>query len=263
MSIINIFDLSHKVAIVTGGYGHLGTSISEALAEAGADVYIVGKNKEKCIEIANLIQKSVNSKITGLELDISSTKSIEDCFNQIIEKSSKIDILVNNASYAISEKLEDMTSENWQQGIEGTINGVFRCTKAVLSYMKNNNSGSIINISSMYGIVSPDPSIYLKNNFNNSPSYGSGKAGIIQFSRYCACYLAKNGIRVNTISPGPFPNTDVQKNQDFISELEKKTPMGRIGKPHEIKGAIVFLASNASSYVTGQNISVDGGWTAW
>ena len=156
-----------------------------------------------------------------------------------------------------------MTVEDWQYGIEGTINGVFRCTKAVLPIMKKNNSGSIINISSMYGIVSPDPSIYENNNFNNPPSYGAGKAAIIQFTRYSACYLSKNGIRVNAISPGPFPNQDVQKNHDFISKLEKKTPIGRIGHPNEIKGAIVFLASNASSYVTGENIHVDGGWTSW
>ena len=263
MGIHNLFDLSHKVAVVTGGYGHLGTSISEALAEAGADVYIVGKNLEKCINVANSIQKSVKTKITGLELDISSSDSIQNCFNKIIEQSHQIDILVNNASYAKYEKLEDTTTEDWQQGIEGTINGVFRCTKAILPIMEKNNSGSIINISSMYGIVSPDPNIYENNNFDNPPSYGAGKAAIIQFTRYSACHLAKRGIRVNSISPGPFPNLNVQKNQDFISKLEKKTPIGRIGQPHEMKGVIVFLASNASSYVTGENIHVDGGWTAW
>jgi gluconate 5-dehydrogenase len=129
--------------------------------------------------------------------------------------------------------------------------------------MRKNHYGVIINISSMYGIVSPDSRIYGDSGYNNPPDYGAGKAAIIQFTRYSACHLACDGIRVNTISPGPFPGAEVQQNKTFMSNLENRVPLGRIGRPDDLKGAVVFLASNASSYVTGQNIVVDGGWTVW
>ena len=115
----------------------------------------------------------------------------------------------------------------------------------------------------MYGKVSPDPSIYEESGFNSLPSYGAGKAAIIQYTKFLACHLAKKRIRVNSVSPGPFPQEDVQKNVEFINRLKKKIPMGRIGLPDELKGIMIFLASDASSYITGENILVDGGWTAW
>ena len=115
----------------------------------------------------------------------------------------------------------------------------------------------------MYGKVSPDPSIYEDSLLNSLPNYGAGKAAVIQYTRFLACHLAKKRIRVNSVSPGPFPQEEVQQNIEFINRLKKKIPMGRIGLPHELKGVIVFLASNASSFITGENILVDGGWTAW
>jgi len=115
----------------------------------------------------------------------------------------------------------------------------------------------------MYGVVSPDPRIYGDSGYDNPPNYGAGKAAIIQFTRYAACHLAAKGIRVNAISPGPFPNPKVQENKWFISNLKNKVPLGRIGQPGDLKGAVVFLASEGSSYITGQNIVVDGGWTVW
>jgi gluconate 5-dehydrogenase len=129
--------------------------------------------------------------------------------------------------------------------------------------MKRQNAGSIINIASMYGIVSPNPALYRGTEFFNPANYGSGKAAIIQFSRYTACFFAKYGIRVNAISPGAFPNQKVQKDQIFLERLCEKVPLGRIGQPEELKGAVVFLASRAASYITGINLVVDGGWTAW
>ena len=115
----------------------------------------------------------------------------------------------------------------------------------------------------MYGSVSPDPSMYGESGFDNPPNYGAGKAAIIQFTRYAACHLSPFGIRVNSISPGPFPNETVQENVSFISKLNEKVPLKRFGKPEELKGAVILLASNAASYITGANIPVDGGWTAW
>ena len=178
------------------------------------------------------------------------------------KKFGRIDILVNNAFFCPWILLEEVSEKQWLEGLDGTINGVFRCTQAVIPYMKK-RGGSIINIASMYGIVSPDPRIYGNSGQNNPPGYGAGKAAIIQFSKYTACHLAGKNIRVNSISPGAFPNRNIQKNKKFISNLKNKIPLGRIGQPDEIQGAVVFLASDASSYVTGQNVVVDGGWTAW
>jgi len=263
MKIQDLFNLKNNVAIVTGGTGYLGYSMSEALAEAGADVYLTGRDIKKCEKMANQLQKNVNGKIKGMLLNITSTSSIKRCFNQIVKKSKKIDILVNNAVDVPEGKLESISEKQWKDGIDGTINAVFRCTQAIIPFMKKRKTGSIINISSMYGEVSPDPSIYENTPFNNPPNYSVGKAAINQFSRYSAIYLAKYGIRVNTISPGAFPKPSIQKNRKFLSNLERKTPLGRIGQPHELKGVVVFLSSRASSYVTGENIHVDGGWTAW
>jgi len=226
-------------------------------------VYIAGRNETKCQEAAKRLQEHTGVKVRGIYIDISSMETINKCFHNILEGMDKIDILVNNAAFSSGGKLGEMTENDWIKGIDGTINGVFRTTEAVIPIMDKNKAGSIINIASMYGIVSPNPSIYGNSGYDNPPNYGAGKAAIIQFTRYSACHLAKNGIRVNAISPGPFPNSEVQENKIFIFNLEKKVPLGRIGKPHELKGVIVFLASEASSYITGENININGGWTAW
>jgi len=259
-----LFDLQSSIAVVTGGAGHLGYAISEALAEAGAEVYIASRNAARCREVARKIEADTGaSSVNGITVDIRSTESIKQCFAQIAAQSGRIDILVNNASFGASGAVETMTEDEWLTGIDGTVNGVFRCIQAIVPVMAGSEFSSIINIASMYGMVSPDPSIYGDTGYDNPPNYGAGKAAIIQFTRYAACHLAAKGIRVNTISPGPFPNPEIQKSTQFISNLVKRVPLGRIGQPYEIKGAVVFLASRASTYVTGVNIPVDGGWTAW
>jgi NAD(P)-dependent dehydrogenase (short-subunit alcohol dehydrogenase family) len=130
--------------------------------------------------------------------------------------------------------------------------------------MKEQQKGSIVNIASMYGVVAPDPELYQGDvSLNNPANYGAGKAAIIQFTKYTAAYYAKYGIRANSISPGSFPNPKVQQNASFIKRLSAKSMLGRVGQPQELQGVVILLASDASSYITGQNICVDGGWTAW
>jgi len=265
MNIINQFKLNNKIAIVTGGYSYLGKYFSEALLEAGATVIIAGRDLGKCKNTVKEI-KGKNSECFAeyLEIDISNTDSIKKCFKNVYMKFKRIDILVNNAVYSKSNTLEDMRDEEWNYGIDGALSSVFRCVREIIPYMKKNLSGSIINISSMYGMVPPDLRIYKYSPSQiNPPSYGAAKSGVIQLTKYSAVSLAKYGIRVNCISPGPFPSDNVQKNEKFISQLSNKVPIGRIGKPEELKGALIFLASDASSYVTGQNLVVDGGWTIW
>jgi len=263
MTLIKMFSLKGKTAIVTGGAGHLGIAFSEALAEAGANVVIASRNKNKCMELAERLRNEYDINTIGMEIDVSSLDSINKCWEEVDLKTGSIDILVNNATYGASGSIETLSEDDWAKGIDGTINNVFRCTKAVIPYMKQQKSGTIINISSMYGNVSPDPGIYGDSGFDSPPNYGAGKSAIVQFTKYCACHLADHGIRVNCISPGPFPNLDVQKDKWFIDSLNSKNPLGRIGQPADLKGVAILLASDASSYITGQNIFVDGGWTVW
>jgi len=265
MNIINQFKLDNKIAIVTGGYSYLGKYFVEALLEAGSTVIITGRDLRKCKNmVKDIREKNSEYLIDYLELDISKSDSIKECFKKIYTKHKRIDILVNNAVYSKSNTLEEMKDEEWNYGIDGTLNSVFRCTREIIPYMKRQKKGNIINISSMYGIVSPDFRIYENNlKYSNPPNYGAAKSGVIQLTKYSAVYLAKYGIRVNCISPGPFPSHDVQKNKEFINRLSNKIPMGRIGKPEELKGALIFLTSKASSYMTGHNLVIDGGWTIW
>lgn len=262
MKSMDLFRLKGKNAIITGGAGHLGTMMSEALAEAMANVVIASRNLDKCKDVALRISKS-NPKIEiiALRLDISNRESIKRCFSEIKERFGRIDILVNNAYYGASNTLEKMSDEEWYLGIDGGLSSVFRCTSEVIPFMKEQGGGVIVNVSSMYGIVSPDPRIYPDMKLANPPNYGVAKAGLIQFTKYCACHLAQYGIRVNAISPRPFPSPKIQKEKRFMKELAAKNPMGRIGQPWELKGPLLFLCSDASSYVTGHNLVVDGGWT--
>ncbi len=265
MVIFDEFKLTGKVAIVTGGYSHLGSAFTEVLAEANANVVIAGRDSKKAELLMNRIgEKLHESSVDFVYMDISSTESIRCAFREVWEKHSKVDILVNNAVYCKHNILENMTDEEWNYCIDGTLNSLFRCIREITPYMKKQKSGSIINISSMYGMISPDFRVYgnCKDQLN-PPNYGAAKAGVIQLTKYCAVWLAKYGIRVNCISPGPFPSHNVQRNKEFIDKLCNKVPLGRIGKPEDLKGALVFLASDASSYVMGHNLVVDGGWTIW
>lgn len=260
MHINELLSLKNKTALVTGGYGHLGNAISEGLAEAGASVFVLGRDRKK-------FDKAFSAK--GLSnvyfqyCDISDSETIKDAFNKVNEQVGKIDILINNAFYSKGQQPEQLTDDEWAYGIDGNLNSVYKCIREVIPFLKV-NGGRIINVSSMYGIVSPDFNIYADSpEFLNPPHYGAAKAGVIQLTRYFACYLGKYNITVNTVTPGPFPSQKVQEDKAFIEQLQKKNPLRRIGKPSDLKGAFVYLASDASSFMTGQNMIIDGGWTAW
>lgn len=260
MGILSKFSLKDKVAVVTGGYGHLGKSMIEALCEAGAQAVVFGRSQAKFKEVFGA---GKHARISFVRVDISSTASIKKGFTTVKKMHGRMDILINNAMYMETNVPEQMTDLEWGRGIDGILNSIFRCIREAVPYLKG-RGGSIINIASMYGIVSPDFRVYAEYpQYFNPPSYGAAKAGAIQLSKYCGVYFAKDNIRVNCISPGPFPSPKVQKAKGFIKELSKRDPMGRIGKPEDLQGTVVFLASPASSYITGQNIIVDGGWTAW
>lgn len=259
---IQTFDLSDKIILITGGYGHLGKATSESLVYHGADVFVLGRHKEKFEQ--EFSDSSINKeKLHFQQCDISDTASINNAFQQIADEKGKIDVLINNAVYLQGQSPETMTDAEWEKGIDGTLNSVFRCIREIIPFFKKNKSGKIINVSSMYGMVSPDFEVYNEfPAFLNPPHYGAAKAGVIQLTKYYAAYLGKENITVNAVTPGPFPSSKVQESVKFIEELSKKTCLKRIGKPEDLAGAFVLLASDAGNFITGQNIVVDGGWTA-
>ncbi|MBK7666189.1 MAG: SDR family oxidoreductase [Sphingobacteriaceae bacterium] len=255
---MSIFNLENKTAIVTGGYGHLGIAMCRALASFGANVIVAAKSADKFNAAFTDEEKK---RIKFVPIDITNDTSIKNCFEAVNKTYGSIDILINNAFVLKSARPENVSREDWNYSMDGLITGLHCCIREVLPFMEEKN-GKIINISSMYGIVSPDFSIYDKfPEFFNSAQYGASKAAIIQLTKYYANYLAERGVRVNCVSPGTFPSKTVQEKKEFISKLENKVPLKRIGQPEDLSGTIVLLASDASSYITGQNISVDGGWT--
>ena len=255
----NYFSLDGKVTLVTGGYGHLGKAMVIGLSQAGATT-LVGARYISKFRQAFSIQPKPN--ISFVKLDISSSNSIKSAFKKVYQEQGSFDVLVNNGFYLRGNSPENMTDKDWKYGLDGTLNSVFRCMREVLPYMKKSGGGKIINIASQYGVTAPDFKIYQnKPQFLNPPHYGTAKAGVIQLTKYYASYLARYNIRVNCISPGAFPSSTVQRDKKFIKILANKIPLGRIGQPEELAGAITFLASDAASYITGHNLIIDGGWT--
>jgi gluconate 5-dehydrogenase len=259
---VQTFSLKDKVIIVTGGYGHLGKAITESLLFHGATVYVLARDEEK-FELAFPISSKDKSNLNFVKGDISSSESIINSFQNVFDKEGKIDVLINNAFYSKGQSPENMTDEEWDFCMDGTLSSVFRATRAIIPYFKKANCGKIINVSSMYGVVAPQFEVYDDfPQFLNPPHYGAAKAGVIQLTKYYASYLGKHNIQVNAVTPGPFPSETVQQFTGFVKALESKTNLNRIGKPEDLAGAFVFLASDAANFITGQNIIVDGGWTS-
>jgi gluconate 5-dehydrogenase len=254
-------NLKNKIVVVTGGYGHLGKAIVESLVLHEACVFVLGRNEQKYYDSFN--NNPLFEKLIFFEqCDIQYTESIKSAFQNINQKKGSIDVLINNAVYSKGQNPETMSDEEWNFGIDGILNSVFRTIREVIPYFKEKMTGKIINVSSMYGIVAPQFDIYEETpEFLNPPHYGAAKAGVIQLTKYYASYLGKYGINVNAISPGPFPSTNVQEKKEFIEELKRKTCLNRIGKREDLQGAFVFLSSDASNFITGHNLVVDGGWT--
>lgn len=260
MNVLESFSLKNRVAIVTGGYGYLGKAFVQSLNEAGAKVIVAGRDEQK---FKDAFPDAAD--IYFYLLDISSTESIKECFEDVNCIYGSIDILVNNAVYLSGQFPEEVTDKDLTYSFDGIMGSTYKCIREVIPYMRKQKSGNIVNIASMYGVVVPDFKVYnddCKSSFN-PPQYGASKAGVIQLTKFFGEYLIGDNIRVNAISPGPFPSPSVQQNQEFVSRLAGKNPSLRIGNPEDLKGALLFLASDASKYVVGQNIQVDGGWTIW
>lgn len=257
------FDLTGRVAWVIGGAGLLGTAVTRALAEHGAQVVISDVRGEHARQHADQLCHD-GLKAEGTQVDAGDERSIIDNLGYVLQRYGQIDIAVNMAYHYVKAPLDTMTVEQWNEGMRVSLTGAFLISREVGRQMAAQGRGSLIHFSSMYGVVSPDPRMYPPTQAVNPVDYGVAKAGILQLVRYQAVQLASRGVRVNAVVPGPFPIPETQgADTQFMKNLRSKVPMGRVGRAEEITGAVVFLASDASSYVTGTQIVVDGGWTAW
>ena len=253
----DIFHLKDKVILVTGGLGLIGRELVKGIHDFGGTVI--------CIDIANVQDVNLGEEYNYLKMDITDEKSIKEGLKAVLDNFGRIDGLVNTAyprtkNYGKLD-MEDMPWDEWTENLKMHLGGYFLISREVAKIMKRLNiKGSIINFGSTYGVVGPDFSIYEGTEMKNPSEYAAIKGGIINLTRYLATYYAKYGIRFNTVSPGGV--FDHQPSA-FVEKYVKRTPLGRMANPGDIVGAVVFLLSDASRYVTGVNLMVDGGWTAW
>ena len=263
-SLNDLLSLKGKNALVIGGSGLLGGEMSYTLAELGANVIVASRDIDKCMEFIKQMSKKFPGNHGAHSVDITSDESINELIKNTKEDfNGELDILINSGWSGNKNTFESISNQDWDHDIEVCLNGVFRTIKAAHPLLKE-SQGVILNIASMYGHVAPDYRIYEGNLFSNPPSYGAAKAGVIQLTKYCASFLSVDKIRVNVLSPGPFPLEGTQKESpEFIERLASKNPVNRIGNPHDLKGATAILCSDAGAYMTGQNICVDGGWSVW
>lgn len=250
-----------KVALVTAGAGPLfGSSISEALAEAGATLITASRSREANLQFAaELRQRGCDAH--GMQFDLADHASIRRLHDEVLARFGRLDVLVNSALARDGHvgRLEEQTPETWLRSAQGDFAGLFLICQLFVADMARQGKGSIINISSIYGVVANDPSLYAGTNMVQPPTYNFVKAGMINYTRYLACYYGKRGVRANCLSPGGYFDNQPEV---FVKRYNERVPAGRMMNHQDLQGAVVFLASDASEYVTGANLMVDGGWTA-
>ena len=279
MNVQTLFDLTGRVALITGGAGFLGRQHASALAEANCKKVILWDISSKALQrAAEELNALYPDKIAIREVNITDPQNVRTAVDEVRKAHGSLEVLVNNAGMTVAQgeekfrkyfdPFESYPLELWEMALQVNLTGTFLVTQALAPLLKVSGKSSVINMASDIGVISPDHRIYRPNPerafegvpFNSPLSYATSKAALIQMTKYWATYWARDGIRSNAISPA-----GVENNQDkkFQRELVDRIPMGRMAKPYELKGAIVYLASDASSFMTGHNLVVDGGRTIW
>ncbi len=276
-NVASAFDLTGQVAIITGGAGFLGMRHAAAIAEAGGRVVLAELSEEHAHAAAARLTEATGVEAMGVRVDVTQKDDVDAMAEAVVERFGQIDILINNAALTVKggstraseyfAPFEDYPLGLWEKALAVNLTGPFLCCQAVGRQMVRQGSGVILNIASDIGNISPDHRIYegvvnphTKEPFNSPIGYATTKAGLINFTRYLATYWATKGIRVNCLSPGGvYDGHDPQ----FVKNVTSLIPLGRMARPDEYKAAVLFLVSSASSYMTGANLIVDGGRTAW
>ena len=262
--VMTLFRLDGRVAMVTGGCQNLGLDMATALGEAGADLAITSRLAEKAEKKSAELAQALKVRVLPVALDVTDEASVEAAFDRVTEEYGRLDVLVNNAGGSQGKRLfESRTRSDWDAIVGKNLTGTWLCSRRAANIMMPQKSGCIINIASISGMVGRDRSVYIgsPDMVPNSTDYSSVTAGIIGMTRDLAAYLGQFGIRANSISPGGFERGQPP---EFIRRYNAQTMLGRMGEDgRDLKGAVVYLASDAAAYVTGHNLAVDGGFTAW
>ena len=265
-SVKELMDLTDRVALVTGGGGHIGNAICEALAELGAGVVVLDRSAEACAETAENLRQTYSIDACGLVVDLSDEQETRAIPDRVVDQFGRLDILVNCAAFVGTSSLpgwatsfDRQTANAWRQAVELNLTAPFVLTQACAERLAASGKGSVINVSSIYGMVGPDVRMYEGTAMNTPAAYGASKGGLLQLTRWLATVMGPH-TRVNSITPG-----GVFRNQDerFVTRYVEKTPLRRMAAEEDFKGAVAYLAGDLASYVTGHNLVVDGGWTAW
>jgi NAD(P)-dependent dehydrogenase (short-subunit alcohol dehydrogenase family) len=252
---LEIFDLKGKVAMVTGSTRGLGEVSAKALAKAGADVAVCGRTEADLKRVSGGI-KGLGRQAGGFYIDVTSKASVVQAVDEILDRFGKIDILVNNAGVNHRVEVLDYPEEKWDLVLDTNLKGYFLVAQAVVPQMIERGYGKVIHISSIFGGVALPTQL----------AYAASKGGVNQITKVMALEWAKRGVRVNAIAPTYFETefvTQIRKDPERFNFINERTPMGRWGQPEELEGTVIFLATPASDFITGQTIYIDGGWTAW
>lgn len=257
------FDLTDKVIIITGACGLIGKAFCEATAQFGANVVVADIPNAKPLEFATALEERHNREILGFAFDVANRSDVENLKQVVLDKFGRIDGLVNahqNKTNSFFQKFEEYSDENWDAVVETNLKGTFLTCQVIGTYMTENGGGSIINIPSTYSVVAPNQNLYKGTSMGSPAAYSASKGGIDALSRYLASYWAHKNVRVNMITPhGVWNNHEKQFEENFANF----SPMQRLSYNHEVASALIYLLSDASSYVTGDNMLVEGGWTVW
>ena len=262
----NLFDLTNKVAIITGGAGLLGSEHAIALASQGAKIVMADFNEEKCNEACNIL-KEQQIQATSKFCDVTKKESWQNLSDEVINEFGKIDILINNAGFTNQSKsanfdasFENFPLEDWNAIMNVNLTGTFLGCQVIGQKMLEQGKGSIVNIASLYGVVSPNHNIYPGTGISQPVAYSVSKHGVVSLTKYLATLWASKGVRVNALTPGGIFNGHQGL---FLERFKNLNPIGRMSNKNELRGGIIYLASDASSHVVGHNLIIDGGWTAW